>query len=68
MSDHNPPRGNSSRKALTSIEGDDEFSAFSVSPLARKPPVEIKEDSTGRPEDTPVSFSVVRFFRKIFGD
>ena len=61
-------RGNPSRKALTALDGDDEFSVFSVSPMARKPPVELKETTTGRPEDTPVSNSVVRFFRKIFGD
>jgi hypothetical protein len=66
MSDQKPPRGNASRKALNALEGDDEFSVFSVSPAAKRPPVDLQDDTQGRPDDTPVSFSVVRFFRKIF--
>ncbi len=67
MSDK-PTRGNASRKALTSLDGQDEFSVFSVEPEAQHPPVKLEEDTRGRPDDTAVSFSVVRFFRKIFGD
>jgi hypothetical protein len=66
MSNQKPNRGNASRKALNAIEGDDEFSTYSVSPEARRPPVDLQDDTQGRPDDTPVSFSVVRFFRKIF--
>ena len=68
MSDQKPTRGNASRKALTSIDGHDEFSVFSVEPEAQRPPVALEQDTQGRPDETPVSFSVVRFFRKIFGD
>ncbi|AKJ05068.1 hypothetical protein ATI61_102139 [Archangium gephyra] len=68
MSEQKPTRGNASRKALNALGGDDEFSVFSVEPEAQKPPVALEEDTRGRPDDTAVSFSVVRFFRKIFGD
>ncbi len=68
MSDSKPTRGNASRKALNALGGDDEFSVFSVEPEAQRPPVALEQDTQGRPEDTAVSFSVVRFFRKIFGD
>ncbi len=70
MSDQKPTRGNPSRKALTALDGNDEFSVFSVEPEARKPLVDLKENAMGRgrPDDTRVSRSVVRFFRKIFGE
>ena len=69
MSDQKPTRGNASRKALTALEGSDEFSVFSVEPEAtRKPLVNLEKDTLGRPADTRASMSVVRFFRKIFGD
>ncbi|PTL78252.1 hypothetical protein [Vitiosangium sp. GDMCC 1.1324] len=61
-------RGNASRKALNALEGDDEFSVFSVDPDAYKPPVSLKDDTQGRPDDTRATSSVVRFLRKIFGD
>jgi len=57
---------------MTALDGDDEFSVFSVDPeaLKKKPLVKLDNDdaSTGRPDDTRVSRSVVRFFRKIFGE
>lgn len=69
MSNQNPPRGNRSRKAMTSIDGNDEFSVFSVDPRAQRAPVDLgKSDTQGRPEDTAVTSSVVRFFRRIFGE
>lgn len=69
MSNQKPTRGNRSRKAMTSIGGDDEFSVFSTDPEAYKLPVDLgKADTQGRPEDTAVTSSVVRFFRRIFGE
>ncbi|MFY0523896.1 hypothetical protein ACN28I_12250 [Archangium gephyra] len=68
MSDQKPTRGNASRKAISALDGNDEFSVFSVEPEAQRPPVALEQDTQGRPDDTAVSFSVVRFFRKIFGD
>jgi hypothetical protein len=68
MSDQKPNRGNASRKAITALDGNDEFSVFSVEPEAQRPPVALEDDTRGRPEDTAGSFSVVRFFRKIFGE
>jgi hypothetical protein len=69
MSNQKPTRGNRSRKAITAIDGNDEFSVFSVDPEAYRPPVDLgKSDSQGSPEDTPMTSSVVRFFRRIFGE
>ncbi len=70
MSNHHNNSGDRARKVFNALDGEDEFSVFSVEPGARKPLVEIKaaEADNGRPEDTRASRSFVRFFRKIFGD
>ena len=68
MSDHRPNTADRARKVFTALEGADEFSVFSVDPEANKPLVNLEEGTaTGRPEDARASYSVVRFFRKIFG-
>jgi hypothetical protein len=58
------------RKVINALDGADEFSVFSVDPEANKPLVNIESEAvaTGRPENTRVSHTVIRFFRKIFGD
>lgn len=63
-----PPPKPHAAKALTAIEGDDEFSVFSVDPDYRKPKVELGFKENVAPVATPLSRSVVRLFRKIFGD
>ncbi|WNG18818.1 hypothetical protein [Cystobacter fuscus] len=71
MSNQKPPtRGNRSRKAITALDGNDEFSVFSVEPEAYRDPVDLGRggDTRGRPEDTAATSSVVRFFRRIFGE
>ncbi len=70
MSNQKPTRGNRSRKAITALDGNDEFSVFSVEPEAYREPVDLGKagDERGRPEDTAATGSVVRFFRRIFGE
>jgi hypothetical protein len=70
MAGHKNNSGDRSRKVLNALDGADEFSVFSVEPEARKPLVNIESETvaTGRPEDTPVSHTVIRFLRKIFRD
>jgi hypothetical protein len=71
MADNKNNSGNRARKVMTALDGADEFSVFSVDPESHKRPmVKLDNDSasTGRPDDTRVSRSVVRFFRKIFGE
>lgn len=62
------PTTNHSSKVLSAFEGDDEFSVFSVDPTLRKPKVELGANQEVKPVATPLSRSVVRLFRKIFGD
>lgn len=62
------PTTNRSSKVLSAIEGDDEFSVFSVDPNLRKPKVELGANQEVKAVATPLSRSVVRLFRKIFGD
>jgi hypothetical protein len=62
-----PPNTRAS-KVLSAIDGDDEFSVFSVDPEARKPKVELGANQEVKAVATPLSRSVVRLFRKIFGD
>jgi hypothetical protein len=62
------PTTNRSSKVLSAIEGDDEFSVFSVDPNFRKPKVELGANQEVKAVATPLSRSVVRLFRKIFGD
>ena len=63
-----PPATTQSGKALTAFEGDDEFSVFSVDPDARKPMMDLGFKDTEKAVATPLSRSIVRLFRKIFGD
>ena len=63
-----PPPTTRSAKSLAAHEGDDEFSVFSVDPMARKPKVELGLQENVKPVATPLSRSVVRLFRKIFGE
>jgi hypothetical protein len=55
-------------KVFTALDGDDEFSVFSVAPESRKPKVELGLKDNVNPVATPLSRSVLRLFRKIFGD
>lgn len=63
-----PPPATHSAKALHAHEGDDEFSVFSVDPEARKPMVELGLKDNEKAVATPLSRSVLRLFRKIFGE
>lgn len=62
-----PPQ-NRARKVMTALEGDDEFSVFSTDPEAYKVPVKLENDASARPDKARAANSVVRFFRKVFGD
>ena len=62
-----PPATTHSGKALTSIQGDDEFSVFSVDPELKKPIMDLGLKAEEKSVATPLSRSVVRLFRKIFG-
>jgi hypothetical protein len=55
-------------KVFNQLDGDDEFSVFSVDPEARKPKVELGFKDNVNAVATPLSRSVLRLFRKIFGD
>jgi hypothetical protein len=65
---HKAPPNSRASKVFSAIEGDDEFSVFSVDPEARKPKVELGANQEVKAVATPLSRSVVRLFRKIFGD
>ncbi len=68
MSDHErPPRDSRAGKVYTALQGDDEFSVFSVDPRARKPKVDLSLNESVKPVATPLSRSIVRLFRKVFG-
>jgi hypothetical protein len=69
MSNHQkPPPNTRAGKVFAALEGDDEFSVFSVAPEARKPKVELGLKEDVKPVATPLSRSIVRLFRKIFGE
>ena len=54
-------------KVMAAVQGDDEFSVFSVSPTARqKDPVVVNPDARPR-EQTPGGGRLLRFFRGFFG-
>ncbi|WP_224366582.1 hypothetical protein [Hyalangium versicolor] len=63
-----PPPPSRASKVQSALDGDDEFSVFSVDPEARKPKVELGLKENVAPVATPLSKSVLRLFRKIFGD
>ncbi|MDY7231670.1 hypothetical protein [Hyalangium rubrum] len=67
MSNQKPPPKSRADKVYTALQGDDEFSVFSVDPDARKPMVDLGLKETVNPVATPLSRSIVRLFRKIFG-
>ena len=67
MSNYKPPPKTRSDKVFTALQGDDEFSVFSVDPESRKPMVNLAEKETVNPVATPLSRSIVRLFRKVFG-
>jgi hypothetical protein len=67
----NPPKrppATRADKVFSHLGGDDEFSVFSVDPEARKPMVELGLKENEKQVATPLSRSVLRLFRKIFGD
>jgi len=68
MSNHKPPPKGRAEKVYTALQGDDEFSVFSVDPDAKKPMVDLAMRDTVDPVATPLSRSIVRLFRKIFGE
>jgi hypothetical protein len=69
MSDQQkPPPNTRAGKVYTALQGDDEFSVFSVDPEARKPKVELSLKDNVNAVSTPLSRSIVRLFRKIFGE
>lgn len=63
-----PPSTTRAEKVRTAIEGDDEFSVMSTDPRRKKPKVELGFKENVKPVATPLSRSVVRLFRKIFGE
>jgi len=68
MSNQKPPPPSRSAKVFTALQGDDEFSVFSVDPESRKPMVNLAEKETVNAVATPLSRSIVRLFRKVFGE
>jgi hypothetical protein len=68
MSNQKPPPKGRAGKVYTALQGDDEFSVFSVDPDARKPMVDLAAKETVNPVATPLSRSIVRLFRKVFGE
>lgn len=62
-----PPPNTRAAKVYTALQGDDEFSVFSVDPEHRKPKVDLSSNETVNAVATPLSRSIVRLFRKIFG-
>lgn len=67
MPERKPPPSRAD-KVYTALQGDDEFSVFSVDPDARKPMVDLGLKENVKPVATPISRSIVRLFRKIFGE
>jgi hypothetical protein len=67
MSDFKQPKQTRAEKAYVSLQGEDEFSVFSVEAKAQKPPVKLEAQPTGQPEPTPLSRSLGQRLRKIFG-
>ncbi|MFL5344004.1 MAG: hypothetical protein ACJ8AT_04390 [Hyalangium sp.] len=63
-----PPSMTRADKVRTAIEGDDEFSVMSTDPRRSKPKVELGFKENVKPVATPLSRSVLRLFRKIFGE
>lgn len=54
-------------KVMTAVHGDDEFSVFSTSPVARqKDPTDINPDARPK-EQAPGGGKLLRFFRGFFG-
>ncbi|MGA9525324.1 MAG: hypothetical protein WBV82_27950 [Myxococcaceae bacterium] len=52
------------KKIMTAIQGDDEFSVFSVSDAGRKKsPVEMNPRLAEKEEEPPASFRLLQFFR-----
>jgi hypothetical protein len=68
MPNDKPPPKSRAGKVYTALQGDDEFSVFSVDPDARKPMVDLAMKDTVNPVATPLSRSIVRLFRKIFSE
>jgi hypothetical protein len=68
MSNQKPPPKSRAGKVYTSLQGDDEFSVFSVDPESRKPMVDLAMKDTVNAVATPLSRSIVRLFRKIFSE
>jgi hypothetical protein len=67
MSDDSKPQNPSrAAKVYAALQGDDEFSVFSVDP--RRPMVDLNLKENVTPVATPLSRSIVRLFRKIFGE
>jgi hypothetical protein len=62
------PPNTRAAKVFSALDGDDEFSVFSVDPESRKPKVELSLKDNVNAVATPLSRSVLRLFRKIFGD
>lgn len=62
-----PPSMTRAAKVQTALEGDDEFSVFSTDPRRSKPKVELGFKENVKPVATPLSRSVLRLFRKVFG-
>ncbi len=65
--DTKPPSTTRAAKVYTALEGDDEFSVLSTDPRRSKPMVELGLKENVKPVATPLSRSVLRLFRKIFG-
>jgi len=68
MSNQKPPPKSHASKVYTALQGDDEFSVFSVDPDAKKPLVDLASKDTVNAVATPLSRSIVRLFRKVFGE
>lgn len=67
MSKDKPPPNSRAGKVYAALQGDDEFSVFSVDPDAKKPMVDLAMKDTVNPVATPLSRSILRLFRKVFG-
>ncbi|ADO71744.1 hypothetical protein [Stigmatella aurantiaca] len=67
MSNPKPPPKSRADKVYTALQGDDEFSTFSIDP-DRKPKVVLDTNDSVRAVATPISRSIIRFFRKVFGE
>jgi hypothetical protein len=67
MPDPKQPPKSRADKVYTALQGDDEFSTVSIDP-DRKPKVVLDTNESVRAVATPISRSIVRFFRKVFGE